>query len=64
MHKYELIIYWSNQDGVFVAEAPELPGCAAHGDTQTAALEHISQAMGAVAGNGAGVRRSHSRTQG
>ena len=45
MHKYEIIIYWSNEDGVFVAEAPELPGCAAHGDTQEAALEHISQAM-------------------
>ena len=26
MHKYEIIIYWSNEDGVFVAEAPELPG--------------------------------------
>ena len=34
MHKYEVIIYWSNEDGAFVAEAPELPGCAAHGDTQ------------------------------
>ena len=34
MHKYEIIIYWSNDDGVFIAEAPELPGCAAHGDTQ------------------------------
>ena len=45
MHKFEVIIYWSNQDGVFVAEVPELPGCAAHGDTQAAALEHISQAM-------------------
>lgn len=45
MHKYELIIYWSNQDGVFVAEAPELPGCAAHGDTQAAALKHVGQAM-------------------
>lgn len=28
MHKFEVIIYWSNQDGVFVAEAPELPECA------------------------------------
>ena len=24
MHKYEIVIYWSNEDGVFVAEAPEL----------------------------------------
>ena len=30
---------------VFVAEAPELPGCTAHGDTQEAALEHIGQAI-------------------
>ena len=43
MHKYEIIIYWSNEDGAFVAEVPELPGCAAHGDTQEAALENISQ---------------------
>ena len=64
MHKYEVIIYWSNEDGVFVAEAPELPGCAAHGDTQEAALEHISQAMGPVARNCAGVRRPDPRTKG
>ena len=32
MHKYEVIIYWSNEDGAYVAEAPELPGCSAHGD--------------------------------
>ena len=45
MHKYEAIIYWSNEDGVFVAEAPQHPGCAAHGDTLEAALEHVSQAV-------------------
>ena len=45
LHKYEIIIYWSNEDGVYVAEAPELPGCTAHGDTQEAALEHIGQAV-------------------
>ena len=45
MHKYEIIIYWSNEDGAFVAEVPELPGCTAHGDTQEAALENTSQAM-------------------
>src|SRR5688572_6644600 len=37
-HKYEIIIYWSNEDQVFVAEAPELPGCMAHGDTHESAL--------------------------
>ena len=46
MHKYEVIIYWSNEDGAFVAEAPELPGCAAHGDTQEAAVGRINQAIG------------------
>ena len=45
MHKYEVVIYWSKEDGVFVAEAPELPGCLAHGSTQGAALEQINQAM-------------------
>ena len=45
MHKYEIIIYWSNEDGAFVAEAPELPGCAAHGDSQEAALVHINEAI-------------------
>ncbi len=45
MHKYEVIIYWSNQDSAFVAEVPELPGCVAHGGTQQAVLEHINQAI-------------------
>ena len=44
MHKYETIIYWSNEDDVYVTEAPELSGCVAHGDTQEQAPEHISQA--------------------
>ncbi len=46
MYKYEVIIYWSNEDGVFVAEVPELPGCSAHGDSSMAALEHVEQAIG------------------
>ena len=45
MHKYELIIYWSNEDRVFVAEVPELPGCMAHGSTQEAALAHANEAI-------------------
>ena len=45
MQKYELIIYWSNEDGVFIAEAPELPGCKAHGNTQETALQQINQAI-------------------
>ncbi len=45
MHKYEIIIYWSNEDQVFVAEVPELPGCMAHGSTQEAALAHANEAI-------------------
>jgi len=32
MYKYEIIIYWSNEDDAYVAEVPELPGCMAHGN--------------------------------
>jgi predicted RNase H-like HicB family nuclease len=45
MHKYEIIIYWSDEDQVFVAEVPELPGCMAHGDTQEAALANAKAAI-------------------
>lgn len=40
--KYEVIIYWSAGDNVFVAEMPELKGCIAHGDTQDEALREIN----------------------
>jgi predicted RNase H-like HicB family nuclease len=45
MHKYEIIIYWSSQDQIFVAEVPELPGCMAHGNTQEAALAQANEAI-------------------
>ncbi len=45
MNKYEVIIYWSDEDGAFVAEVPELPGCAAHGETQEAALASVQEAI-------------------
>ena len=45
MHKYEGIIHWSNEDQVFVAEVPELPGCMAHGDTQHTALTNANEAI-------------------
>lgn len=45
MDKYEIIIYWSEDDQAFIAEAPELPGCMAHGDSHEAALANISTAM-------------------
>jgi predicted RNase H-like HicB family nuclease len=45
VHKYEIIIYWSNEDQAFVAEVPELPGCMAHGTTQEAALAQANEAI-------------------
>lgn len=39
--KYGVIIYWSADDGAFIAEAPELPGCAADGGTPQDALARI-----------------------
>jgi len=45
MQRYEIIIYWSNEDQVFVAEAPELPGCMAHGTTEESALSNVKEAM-------------------
>ena len=44
--KYEIILYWSDEDGVFVAEVPELPGCMAHGKTQESALKSVKEAIG------------------
>lgn len=40
MSKYEVIIYWSDEDESFVAEVPELAGCMADGATQQEALAH------------------------
>ncbi len=45
MYKYEIIIYWSNEDQAFIAEVPELPGCMAHGQTQEAALKNVNEAI-------------------
>lgn len=44
-HKYEIIIFWSEEDRVFVADVPELPGCMAHGATHEAALRESKKAM-------------------
>ncbi len=45
MYKYEIILYWSNEDQAFIAEVPELPGCMAHGQTQEATLKHVNEAI-------------------
>ncbi len=38
MTRYEIILYWSNEDDAFIAEVPELAGCAADGPTRQVAL--------------------------
>jgi predicted RNase H-like HicB family nuclease len=43
--KYEIILYWSNEDRAYVAEVPELPGCMAHGDSLETALENVKAAI-------------------
>ncbi|MDZ8053171.1 MAG: type II toxin-antitoxin system HicB family antitoxin [Aulosira sp. ZfuVER01] len=42
---YEIILYWSEEDQAFIAEVPELPGCAADGETYQAALQNIQIIM-------------------
>ncbi len=38
MTKYGIVLYWSDEAAAFIAEAPELPGCAADGPTRQEAL--------------------------
>ncbi len=41
MSHYGLMIYWSDEDGAFIAEVPELAGCMADGGTYKEALENV-----------------------
>ncbi|MGZ5441946.1 MAG: type II toxin-antitoxin system HicB family antitoxin [Thermoanaerobaculia bacterium] len=45
-NRYEIIIFWSEEDQGFIADVPELPGCMAHGATHADALENAQQAIG------------------
>jgi len=46
MTKYEVIIYWSEEYHAFIAEVPELPGCAVDGPTRQAALKNVDVVIG------------------
>ncbi|MGX5857026.1 type II toxin-antitoxin system HicB family antitoxin [Dyadobacter jiangsuensis] len=43
--KYELIMYWSEEDQSFIVEVPELPGCLADGVTQSEALANVQKVI-------------------
>jgi len=46
MYKYELTVFWSDEDKAFVVTVPELPGCLAHGDTPVEAVASAQEAIG------------------
>ncbi|MDZ8184023.1 MAG: type II toxin-antitoxin system HicB family antitoxin [Nostoc sp. ChiSLP02] len=43
--RYEIILYWSRENEAFIAEVPELPGCAADGETYQEALHNVELVM-------------------
>jgi predicted RNase H-like HicB family nuclease len=45
MDRYEIIIFWSDEDQAFVADVPELPGCMAHGCTHEEAMANAKTVM-------------------
>lgn len=45
MYKYEIILYWSDEDNSYIAEVPELAGCMADGSTMQSALENVHVVM-------------------
>ncbi len=45
MLRYEIILYWRMVDQAFIAEVPELPGCAADGETYQEAQQNVEVIM-------------------
>ena len=43
--KYEIIIFWSDEDEAFIADVPELPGCITHGSSHANALGNTEEAI-------------------
>lgn len=45
LSRYEIVVYWDDDDQIYVAEVPDLPGCAAHAKSQVEAVENVTQAV-------------------
>lgn len=41
-YRYEIVLYWSEEDGLYIAEVPELPGCVSDGASYQSALENVA----------------------
>jgi predicted RNase H-like HicB family nuclease len=46
MYKYEIIIYWSKEEQIYIAEVPELPGCMADGSTYQEVVANVEIVIG------------------
>ncbi len=44
-YRYEIIMYWSEEDQAFIAEVPELPGCAADGASYLETLANLERVI-------------------
>jgi predicted RNase H-like HicB family nuclease len=45
MNKYAIVVYWSDEDAVWIAAAPDLEPCSAHGNTPEQAVAELRVAM-------------------
>jgi len=45
LYKYEIIIYWSEEDNSYIVEVPELPGCMADGKTYDEVMKNVQVVM-------------------
>ena len=45
MNKYEIIVYWSQEDNRFIAEVPELQGCMSDGENQIEAIKNVNMVV-------------------
>ena len=45
MYKYEMIIYWNDEDNAYIVEVPELPGCVADGRTYEEAIKNAQKVI-------------------